>query len=256
VQNDPQIYHENLGKLRDVYSVITGKREEGIVIASDSPKLDKSDGVTRITSEQHLNDVLAQAKKDGKMPLIVAVDASVEPFWTDSGAGAAAGSGGGHVATITDYTPGPPAKVTIDNQWVKGADHDAVRPLAVHELYQSIKGRSHAIAELEKDVQAAKDAGHPDTYKELDLARLKFQDGKSTVDDFEKEVIRLIKEVAEMPEDDKKKRSTEKLRSTMDSLELAVIMRVLNNEKKARMPKGKSPLADWTIGASQSSTNN
>lgn len=255
VQSDPRIYHENLGNLRDVYSAITGKREEGIVIANDSPKLDKSDGVTRITSEQHLNDVLAQAKKDGKMPLIVAVDASVEPFWTDSGGGAAVGSRGGHVATITDYTSGPPAKVTIDNQWRKGADHDAARPLAVHELYQSIKGRSHAIVELEKDVQAAKDAGHPDTYKELDLARLKFQDGESTLDDFEQEVIRLIKEVAEMPDDDKKNRSTEKLRSTMDSLELAVIMRALENGKKARMPKGKSPLDEWTIRASYSSTN-
>jgi len=134
VQNDSRIYHENLGNLRDVYSVITGKREEGIVIANDSPKLDKSDGVTRITSEQHLNDVLAEAKKDGKMPLIVAVDASVESFWADSGAGAAVGSRGGQVAKISEYTSGAPAKVTIDNQWRKGADYDAARPLAVHEL--------------------------------------------------------------------------------------------------------------------------
>jgi hypothetical protein len=41
----------------------------------------------------------------------------------------------------------------------------------------------------------------------------------------------------------------------MESLELAVIMRALENGKKARMPKGKSPLDEWTIGASYSSTN-
>jgi 2-phospho-L-lactate guanylyltransferase (CobY/MobA/RfbA family) len=60
--------------LRDVYSAITGKKEEGIVIAHDSENVDKSDGVTRISSEQELNEALAQAKKDGKMPLIVTVD--------------------------------------------------------------------------------------------------------------------------------------------------------------------------------------
>jgi LysM repeat protein len=247
IENDPKIYRENLGNLRDVYSAITGKKEEGIAIAHDSENVDKSDGVIRVTSEQHLNDALAQAKKDGKMPLIVAIDATIEPFWTDSGSGAAGGSGGGHVATITDYTPGPPAKVTIDNQWGKPADHDAARPLSVHDLYQSIKGKSHVIAELEKDVTAAKDAGHPDTYKELDLARLKFQAGESTLDDFEKEVIRLIKEVAEMPDDDNKKRSTEKLRSTMDTVQLAAIMKILREEKKASTRKGTSPLDDWHL---------
>jgi hypothetical protein len=100
---------------------ITGKYESGIAIAHDSAVTDKSDGVKRISSEKELNAALAQAKKNGKMPLIVAIDTSVEPFWTDSGAGRAGGSGGGHVVTITDYSPGPPAKVTIDNQWGKGA---------------------------------------------------------------------------------------------------------------------------------------
>ncbi|MBP9094371.1 LysM peptidoglycan-binding domain-containing protein [bacterium] len=247
VENDPQINRENLGNLRDVYSAITGKKEEGIAIAHDSETVDKSDGVTRITSEQHLNDALAQAKKDGKMPLIVAVDATVEPFWTDSGSGTAGGSGGGHVVTITDYIAGTPAKVTIDNQWGKRADHDAARPLPVHDLYQSIKGKSHVITELEKDVTAAKEAGCPDQYKELDLARLKFQDGQTTLDDFEKEVIRLAKEVEEMPDDDNRKRSTERLRSTMDTIQLAVILKVLRQEKKASTRKGSSPLDDWHL---------
>ncbi len=31
MHNDPQIFHENLSNLRDVYSAITGKKEEGIV---------------------------------------------------------------------------------------------------------------------------------------------------------------------------------------------------------------------------------
>lgn len=228
----PQIYDENLGNLRDVYSAITGKKEEGIVIAHDAPNVDKSDGVTRISSEQELNDALAQAKKDGKMPLIVTVDTNMEPFWTDSGAGKAGGSGGGHVVTITDYTPGPPAKVTIDNQWGKGADHDATKPLSVHDLYQSIKDKDHAVGELEKDVKAAKDSGHPDTYKELELARLKFQTEKLSKEDYEKEITRLSKEVAKMPDGDEKKLATDKLRDTMNSLEPAAALRVLREQKK------------------------
>ncbi len=169
------------------------------------------------------------------MPLIVWVDTNMEPFWTDSGAGKAGGSGGGHVVTITDYNPGPPARVTVDNQWGKGADHDATRPISVHDLYQAIKDKDHGISELEKDVKAAKDAGHPDTYKELDLARLKFQDAKITKEDYEKEITRLSKEVAKMPDGDEKKQATDKLRDTMNSLEPAAALRLLREQKKDGM---------------------
>lgn len=137
--------------------------------------------------------------------------------------------------TITDYSPGPPAKVTIDNQWGKGADHDATKPLSVHDLYQAIKDKDHAISELEKDVKKAKDAGHPDTYKELDLARLKFNDGKITKEDYEKEITRLSKEVAKLPDGDEKKHSLEKLRDSMNSLEPAAALRVLKEQKNDGM---------------------
>jgi hypothetical protein len=217
------------------------------VIAHDSENIDKSDGVTRVKSEQELNEALAQAKKDGKMPLIVTVNSNLEPFWTDSGGGTAGGSGGRHVVTITDYIDGTPAKVTIDNQWGKGADHDATKPLSVHDLYQAIGSKEHATSELEKDVKEARDAGRPDTYKELDLARLKFEEGEITLDDFDKEVIRLAKEVAEMPDDDNKKRSTEKLRNTKDSLDMAAILTILRQEKETSTRKGASPLDNWHL---------
>lgn len=139
----PGIFASNLGNLSDVYAAITGKSEKGIVIARDRPALDPSDGVTRITSESQLNEELARAKREGKLPLIVAVNTSMEPFWSDSGAGSAGGSGGGHVVTITDYTPGPPAKVTIDNQWGKRADHDATKPITVHTLFQAMHDKTH-----------------------------------------------------------------------------------------------------------------
>lgn len=231
----PGIYTSNLGNLRDIYSSITGKYENGIVIAHDSAVTDKSDGVKRISSEKELNAALAEAKKNGKMPLIVALDTSVEPFWSDSGAGRAGGSGGGHVVTITDYTPGPPAKVTIDNQWGKGADHDAGKPVSVHELYQAVRGRTEAITQLEKDVKTANDAGHPDRLKELDLARLRLLDGKISKADFEKEVIRISKEIAKMPGGTDFIAATKKLQTTMNSLEPGAFFRVLREQQKAGM---------------------
>ncbi|MDQ5936993.1 MAG: LysM protein [Cyanobacteriota bacterium erpe_2018_sw_21hr_WHONDRS-SW48-000092_B_bin.40] len=231
----PRIYTSNLGNLRDVYSSITGKYESGIAIAHDSAVTDKSDGVKRISSEKELNAALAEAKKNGKMPLIVAIDTSVEPFWTDSGAGRAGGSGGGHVVTITDYSPGPPAKVTIDNQWGKGLDHDASKPVSVHELYQAVRGKTDAITQLEKDVKAAKDAGHPDRVKELDLARLRLLDGKISKEDFEKEVIRISKEIAKMPDGKDFIAATKKLQTTMNSLEPGAFFRVLREQHKAGM---------------------
>ena len=229
----PRIFDQNLGNLRDTYTAITGKPEKGIVIGHDSPEMDKSDGVTRVKSEQELNDALAQAKKDGKLPIIIAVDTNMEPFWTDSGSGAAGGSGGGHVVTITDYSPGPPAKVTVDNQWGKGSDHDATKPLSVHDLYGAIKDTKHAVTELEKDVKAAKDAGHPDTYKELELARLKLKGEQISKPDYEKELIRLSKEIAKLPDGPEKEKMTGKLGDTMHSLEPASAMRVLKEQQKA-----------------------
>ncbi|MBL0187279.1 MAG: hypothetical protein IPP97_16225 [Candidatus Obscuribacter sp.] len=231
----PKIYDYNLGNLRDVYAAITGKSEKGIVIAHDGPMVDTSDGVTRINSERQLNEELAKAKREGKLPLIVTVDTAMEPFWTDSGAGSAGGSGGKHVVTITDYTPGRPAKVTIDNSWGKGADHDATRPITVHVLYQAIKDKDHAINVLEKDVKAAKEAGRPDTYSELDLAGLKRQENRISAADYEKEIVRLSKEVGKMPHGEQRVKTVEKLRGAMNQLEPDAALRILREQKKDGM---------------------
>src|SRR5262249_46438925 len=73
-----------------------------------SPDFDakmRDQGIAEIHNEQDLKNTLAEAKTEGKLPIIVRVDTSSEPFFTDSGGGAAGGSGGGHAVTITDYDP-------------------------------------------------------------------------------------------------------------------------------------------------------
>jgi len=63
---------------------------------------------------------LAEAKRKGELPIQVSVECDREPFWHDSGAGKAGGSGGGHVVTITDFDGG---RVKMQNQWDKGDNH-------------------------------------------------------------------------------------------------------------------------------------
>jgi hypothetical protein len=157
----------------------------------------------------------------------------MEPFWTDSGAGRAGGSGGGHVVTITDYTPLAPRQKSPST--TNGAKAPTTTPQNQYRYMsytkQSEENRCcHAVRERRKSGQ--RDAGHPDRVKELDLARLKFLDGKISKEDFEKEIIRISKEIAKMPDGDEKKLATEKLRDTMNSLEPAAALRVLENRKK------------------------
>jgi len=226
----PQIYGENAGNLRDVYRSITGKDEKGIVLGHADTLTDPSDGVKTVKSEQELNDYLAQAKKDGKLPLIVGVDTRMEPFWSDSKAGEAGGSGGKHVVTITDYQPGPPPKVTIDNQWGKGNDHDASKPVSVSDLYKAMRNPDGAADDLKKEADASRAAGHPDLSKETEVARLMHQSGNMSNEDYEKEMIRISRELkgqAEGPERDATKR---KLQEAMNNLGPGAAFRVMKEQ--------------------------
>jgi hypothetical protein len=172
LEHDPGLNTGNMGKLRDVEQAITGIHETGTVVGADSYVGDKSDGVQRVHSEKDLNDYLAQCKKDGKFPVTVVVDTTSEPFWTDSGSGTAGGSGGGHALNITDYIPGSPPKVTLDNSWGARADHDASNPVTTHDLYMAMEDPAKKAPDMQRDATQARAQGQPDHYKEFDEARL------------------------------------------------------------------------------------
>ncbi len=233
LENDPRINEENMGNLRDVYTSITGKPENHIVVAREREGLDPSDGIKRVNSEKEFHDVLAQAKKHGKFPLLLSVDGNMEPFWTDSGGGAAGGSGGRHMVTVTDFKAGPPGQVAVDNQWGKEGDYSISKPISVHELYSTMGSNEQAIAILEPDVKAARKAGHPDTFKELDLARLKLQTELISPQDYEKEIGRLARDAAKAPPGAIRDRLKNKLENDMTGLEPAAGLRVLRIQKAA-----------------------
>ncbi|MGH9552819.1 MAG: hypothetical protein ACRD3W_25795, partial [Terriglobales bacterium] len=110
-----------------IYNEITGTDESGFVFQKGShtgigplQALTDVDGriinpsgapyrdYKSVFSESMFVYQLEQAKLNGKLPVIITVDANQEPFWTASGNGAAGGSGNGtaevagHVVIITD----------------------------------------------------------------------------------------------------------------------------------------------------------
>jgi hypothetical protein len=81
--------------------------------------------------ENQFESILARMEKEGRLPAILEVNTSNEPFWSDSGGSAAGGSGSWHALTITDYDA-QKRKVSICNQWVEWP-----RAIALKDLYQS-----------------------------------------------------------------------------------------------------------------------
>jgi hypothetical protein len=87
--------------------------------------------------------VLQDAKEKGLFPMTFAVYTGNEPFYSDSGAGRAGGSGGWHVVNVMDYNAGPPPTVSVDNTWGAGADHlKSDNQVSLHDLYQSLRENS------------------------------------------------------------------------------------------------------------------
>src|SRR5262249_34744469 len=64
---------------------------------------EKEYGQPHVDSADQLKDLVGKGKEEGRLPTVVAVQPGNSPFWSDSGAETAGGSGGRHVVTITDY---------------------------------------------------------------------------------------------------------------------------------------------------------
>lgn len=133
------------------------------------------DGIAYIDNEQQMNTALARLKAEGRLPIIVGVHTGQEPFATD--VGEAGARGGAHVVTITDYNPGPPPVVSVDNQWHAGADH---ANLPVSDLYKAMRHRDsdNRIADLEAQAASNRAANRVDYAVETELLFQKRAAGK------------------------------------------------------------------------------
>lgn len=197
---------------------------------------DGDDGkVSEVESEKELQDKIAQAKAEGKLPIVVKVHTGNEPFYTDSGAGAAGGSGGWHVVTIRDYQEGPPAMVKIDNQWGSSVDHNTDSSMvSVHDLYQTMRDSKSddTIEEVQKDVDYNREKGIVDDYKELELLRLKRQNGDLDEDEYKEAIAERIKEMGKHPDDAGRQRAMKKLDALVHNLSYSERLEMLHLEKQ------------------------
>jgi hypothetical protein len=182
-------------QIADVSNEITGDQPKAGYIRWDKHPGNK---VETISDEASFIKVLAEAKAKGELPVTIEVHTGNEPFYTDSGSGAAGGSGGWHVVNVTDFQPGPPPAVSVDNQWGPDADHTGKNQLSVQDLYFSMREPSDAdrvterLAALQKDLDADKAAGKSDFLKEIELNMLKYKTGKESFEDCERQIKQAL----------------------------------------------------------------
>lgn len=184
----------------DVGNQITGDSKNDWYIRNGSDKIVGEDKVVNIESEKQLEDKIKEAKEKGNLPIVVKVHSGNEPFYTDSGAGRAGGSGGWHVVTITDYDPAT-QKVAIDNQWGSSVDHPTSKSMiSVHDLFLSTKEPkdSDQIEALEKDVAANRETpAKIDYFKEAELLRLKHNNGDLNDQEYKDQLKEQIEKASE-----------------------------------------------------------
>lgn len=160
--------------------------------------LDGDASANKINDAAQLNTELARLKKEGKLPVTIMVHTDNYPFHSDGGE-SAGGKGGWHVVTVTDYNPGPPATVQMDNQWGSGADKFGDKALPVTDLFNAMrdpKDTAH-IVDLELQIKRDKEAGKEvDLLKETELLRLKRRAGALSDKDLCDEELRIFMELS------------------------------------------------------------
>ncbi len=199
----------------DVPNIISGTTD-ATMIEHKTGVYGDATGVNTFENEEGLKNYIQDAAEKGKFPIVIGVHSGQEPFLHDSGNGAAGGSGGWHVVTITDYDAAT-GKVEIDNQWGTNADHQGDKAVQIHDLYrasrkpdqmetqeapwykpwESDKQVNSTIEDLQKDVDWDREHNTIDTQKEFELLRLKHQFGGMSDADFDKDLKQCIDDSAD-----------------------------------------------------------
>jgi hypothetical protein len=178
--------------ITDISNSITGKDEKDVLLQAWG----KSEGgVTAVHSEAELKAKLKELKDQHKLPVVIFVDTNNEPFYSDSGRGAAGGSGGYHVVTVTDYDENT-GQVCVDNQWDKSADHGKGNPINVHDLYTAMQFKEDAEKTLKSDVEYNKAHGIYDPQKEADLIRHQLATNDITPAQAEEQTKQIMQEMS------------------------------------------------------------
>ncbi|MBX9685399.1 MAG: hypothetical protein K2X27_01780 [Candidatus Obscuribacterales bacterium] len=184
-----QLDAEKAQKLRDGLDLLLKEKNK---------EYRNDNGVVIVHSPEEMEKTLAQMKAEGRLPAIISVSASKEPFRSDNGGHATGDLGGGHVVTVTDYHPaenGKPATVDVDNQWGKSAD----RSMTVKDLYEAQEKPKGPVLEkleaLEKQYAAGdfkgKEAEYDKELQKLYLEEIKLWDAAKGSGNQDKETLAI-----------------------------------------------------------------
>jgi hypothetical protein len=180
-------------QIADMNKAIAGDRNPLPIIENGTENADVNTGDHQIhvNSEKELGDKLTELKEGGKLPAVIFVDTNNEPFWTDSRAGLAGGSGGGHFVTVTDYDP-KSGKVTVDNQWGERTDHSDVNLRALYIATEQGAPSEQSVKDLQHAVEQNKKEGKFDPTMELALIRQEHKLGKLNDKQYEEQMQSIM----------------------------------------------------------------
>lgn len=113
-----------------IVSRITGKPETHVAIQRKEALDGPAPSVLQPRNEQQFEQMLAQLKKQGKLPIMAGVNTNYEPFKGDGAVASTAANAvtdeeGPHQVLIRDYIPakdGKPARILMDNTWSRTVD--------------------------------------------------------------------------------------------------------------------------------------
>ncbi|MBI4533648.1 MAG: hypothetical protein HY711_06840, partial [Candidatus Melainabacteria bacterium] len=183
-------------RIVEVHNTIIGGSDKDVFLGASEVigpgRQGAANEATRFSSEKELTDKLAELNRDNKLPTIIMVHTAMEPFWKEDYDGAAGGSGGWHVVTITDYEPGRPAKVAVDNQWGENVDHVGENKVNIHDLFLATKGPERALQQMQQEVAWNKAHHQVDTHRTLELLRLRHVSGQLNDGDYVKKLGETI----------------------------------------------------------------
>ncbi len=150
VQEFAGLYSKDIVK---AYSMVMGDAEAGSHWLLD-PNISEADhpGIKGFESADQLHDILSELAKRKSFPIAIIIDTRMPPFWGDSGAGVAGGSGSAHVLNITNYDP-QSRTVMLDNQW--STNRDRLLPangIPVDQLFRSSIYNQTLVKKINEDI--------------------------------------------------------------------------------------------------------
>lgn len=230
-----------LGHILEVADIIIGGNETKLLAyASESNKENDESSLLFFSTETQLRERLKLLSHSKMVPVVFLVHTGQEPFWTDSGQGAAGGYGNWHAVTITGFDEQSDL-VSLDNQWGSSVDHIRGSGISVHDLFlasrdpltidfstSSLVERSPflTIEDLRRDVQWARSHPPVDLYRELELLRMRRSVGELSENHLANELAHISAE----SKDDWDGRSRQKFANMIDSLTAAARLSVLKTQ--------------------------